>query len=236
MTASGASVTHVYSSTGNYTAILGVTDHAGMTGSATVAISVGGTQDSLQVTATANPTTGAPPLSVTLSAAASGGTPPYSYAWTCGDGASGTGQSVTHSYTTAGAYTPSVTVTDSVNHTASANAQAVSVSAPQLAGNATANPLSGNAPLTVNFAGAASGGIPPYTWAWVFGDGSPNGTGATASHSYASAGSLHCNRHRHRLGLSHCHATPERPDHGEPRGPFSHGLGHTDNRPSPAVS
>ena len=35
----------------------------------------------------------------------------------------------------------------------------------------TANPVSGNAPLTVNFTATAEGGAEPYSYAWNFGDG-----------------------------------------------------------------
>jgi PKD repeat protein len=45
-----------------------------------------------------------------------------SYAWTFGDGASGTGASPTHSYAAAGSYTATLTVTDNLGLTASATA------------------------------------------------------------------------------------------------------------------
>ena len=41
----------------------------------------------------------------------------------------------------------------------------------QLTVNASGSPLSGVAPLTVNFTSTVSGGTLPYTWAWDFGDG-----------------------------------------------------------------
>jgi chitodextrinase len=41
----------------------------------------------------------------------------------------------------------------------------------------------------VNFTSSASGGTPPYVFAWDFGDGG-GGTGATASHSYSGGGSF----------------------------------------------
>ncbi len=49
--------------------------------------------------------------------------------------------------------------------------------------NATASPTSGQIPLTVNFTGIASGGIPPYNYSWNFGDqGSSNEQNPT--HTY----------------------------------------------------
>ena len=40
-----------------------------------------------------------------------------------------------------------------------------------LAAEGSASPASGAAPLAVAFSGSASGGTPPYTYAWDFGDG-----------------------------------------------------------------
>ncbi|MCI4322580.1 MAG: PKD domain-containing protein [Thermoplasmata archaeon] len=47
-----------------------------------------------------------------------GGTQPFRYLWSFGDGADGTGPSVTHSYLTAGSYNVVVSVTDAANYTA----------------------------------------------------------------------------------------------------------------------
>jgi PKD repeat protein/exonuclease III len=47
----------------------------------------------------------------------SGGTPPYTYAWTFGDGGTSTLQSPTYAYTAQGAYTATLTVTDSASAT-----------------------------------------------------------------------------------------------------------------------
>ncbi|HEY1248925.1 MAG TPA: PKD domain-containing protein, partial [Nitrososphaera sp.] len=43
---------------------------------------------------------------------------------------------------------------------------------PALATSIRANPASGTSPLTVTFEATASGGTPPYTYSWDFGDGS----------------------------------------------------------------
>lgn len=48
-----------------------------------------------------------------------------------------------------------------------------------------ATPMSGTAPLTVNFQG--SGTNNPTSYDWDFGDGSPHGSGPTVSHTYATA-------------------------------------------------
>jgi glucose/arabinose dehydrogenase len=57
---------------------------------------------------------------------------------------------------------------------------------------ATANPTSGQSPLTVNFSGSGSsspsGGSLSYSW--NFGDGTPNASGVSASHTYTRNGSF----------------------------------------------
>ncbi|MBI3804575.1 MAG: beta-propeller fold lactonase family protein [Nitrospirae bacterium] len=70
---------------------------------------------------TATPTSGAPPLAVQFN----GGTSSdpdgkiASYIWSFGDGASGTGAAVQHTYSNAGSYTAKLTVTDDQGATAS---------------------------------------------------------------------------------------------------------------------
>lgn len=71
------------------------------------------------VTATANPTTGTSPLSVSFTATVSGGLAPFTYAWTFGDGTSGAGESATHSYGSSGTFTAQVVVTDSLGRSGS---------------------------------------------------------------------------------------------------------------------
>ncbi|MCK5377118.1 MAG: DUF11 domain-containing protein [Acidobacteria bacterium] len=50
-----------------------------------------------------------------------------------------------------------------------------------------ANPTIGPAPLTVAFNGSASGGVPPYTWAWDFGDTNTS-TAQNPMNTYGSPG------------------------------------------------
>jgi phosphatidylinositol-3-phosphatase len=57
---------------------------------------------------------------VTFGATASGGVPPYTYNWSFGDGLTGTGNSIPHTYTSTGVFTVSLTVTDSTLKTATA--------------------------------------------------------------------------------------------------------------------
>jgi len=58
---------------------------------------------------------------VTFTGTASGGTAPYTFSWTFGDGAIGTGNPATHTYTTSGSYTATLSVTDSKGATGAAS-------------------------------------------------------------------------------------------------------------------
>jgi PKD repeat protein len=117
---------------------------------------------------------------------------PLSYAWTFGDGSTGTGVNPTHSYAVAGTFTVSLTVTDA-NGLASATASTTATisSAPNEAPVANAGgPYTGTAGSAVQFDGSGSSdpdGNLPLTYAWNFGDGG-TATAPTPTHTYASAG------------------------------------------------
>src|SRR5712692_505598 len=66
---------------------------------------------------------------VTFSAAVSGGTSPYTFNWNFGDGATGTGNPTTHSYSTSGTFNAQLTVQDSASATTTAS-NSVSVTQP----------------------------------------------------------------------------------------------------------
>ena len=115
-TATGQTTSHSYSSSGDYTVTLTVTDDAGATDSASQTVSVSSSDSNTAPNASftvspSSPTTGE---SATFDAADSSDSDGSisSYSWEFGDGSSGSGQSVTHSYSSTGDYTVSLTVTD----------------------------------------------------------------------------------------------------------------------------
>jgi len=152
-------------------------------------------QGSVPLTATAagTPATGNAPLNVSFTGSASGGTAPYSYSWTFGDGsATSTAQNPTHTYSAAGTYTAKLTVTDSASPANTATSTVtvkVSAVGSPLTATASGLPTSGQVPLNVSFTGSASGGTPPYSYSWNFGDGSATSTAQNPSHTYNNAGS-----------------------------------------------
>jgi len=99
-----------------------------MTGRVNVA-SIGPTP--LTASASATPVSGPAPLLVAFSGAASGGTPPYTYAWTFGDGTSDSSEKdPPHTYTQVGAYSAVLTVTDAASGTAQGAPVGITVTQP----------------------------------------------------------------------------------------------------------
>ena len=123
-TGSGALTTHAYSQTGTYTVSLKVTDDAGRESTLTqqsVTVGTGNPtadfnfnpsapRSAQQVTFDASPSQAAPGRTI------------VSYSWSFGDGGSGTGQTVVHTFTTGATpttYNVLLTVTDSAGRTSS---------------------------------------------------------------------------------------------------------------------
>ncbi|WP_375324239.1 PKD domain-containing protein [Flagellimonas sp. GZD32] len=173
-----ADPTHNYMNSGNFTAILTVTDNQGLSSTANIMIQVteaGGNLAPVAV-ATATPETGDAPLQVTFigSNSTDDGTI-VSYAWDFGDGNSSTEADPTHTYMNSGSFTAILTVTDDQGLSSTAS---VLIQVTEVGGNqapvaiAAANPTQGEAPLPVMFnASGSTDDVGIVSYFWDFGDG-----------------------------------------------------------------
>lgn len=111
--ASGVQVTHAYAAAGVYTVILTVTDDAGRTATATQPVSVATGNPTADFTfSPSSPTTLTPVNFDAGGSVASTGHTIVDYAWSFGDGSSGSGAAVAHRYSVPGTYVVRLTVTD----------------------------------------------------------------------------------------------------------------------------
>src|SRR5437773_3496463 len=186
-TGTGSPVTHTYSSAGSYTAALTVKESSSPQQTATAQMTVAVTSPPPPISAsfTLSPSSPSAGQSVSFAASASGGTPPYNYTWSYGDGSTGTGLQVTHTYHRDGTYQVALTVADSIGSTGTWVAPVV-VGTASLQDGFTYNPTSPQPGDNINFTASARGGTPPYSYSWDFGNGA-SASGASATYSYSTA-------------------------------------------------
>ena len=162
-------------------------------GAATMAEFFGTSQPpALSGSFTYDPATPVVGTSVSFSGSASGGTSPYTYSWRLGDGATGTGSSATHVYSSAGTFNVILTVSDSGSpQQTSTSLQTLTIPSPPpaLTTSFSYTPSSPEAGQNVTFTASASGGATPYNLSWSFGDGT-SGTNNPTTRSYSSSGSF----------------------------------------------
>ena len=109
---------HTYTGAGTYTVALTVTGSGGQTSSANQTITVTNPPPPVTASFSATPTNGQAPLAVHFTDQSSG--PVTSWSWNFGDGALGTAQNPSHTYSYAGTYVATLTVTGSSGQTGSA--------------------------------------------------------------------------------------------------------------------
>jgi PKD repeat protein len=119
-TGTGATPSHAFAIAGTYVVRLTITNSDGQTGTTTVNVVVGGTPGS---TASFSISPINPRVGTIVNFDGSGSTAPAgstitNYAWDFGDGTTGNGVNVQHTYTAAFTYTIRLTVTDSAGRTA----------------------------------------------------------------------------------------------------------------------
>ncbi len=161
-----------YDEDGTFTVTLTVTDSVGTVESDSTTATI----DPADVVADAGgPYYGAVGEQVQFSGSASIGQPPYTYFWDFGDGETGSGQNVAHTYDAPNAdegYDVVLTVTDANGNSDWDDTKAyISGSSDEPTANAN-GPYSGIVDQQIQFTGSAFGGAAPYSWSWDFGDGS----------------------------------------------------------------
>ncbi|MCU1382349.1 MAG: Neogenin [Acidobacteria bacterium] len=194
--AAGRTATHTFAQPGTFETVATVNDGRG--GSTSVAAAVTIAQANRAPHAAAGgPYAGQARSRLLFTAASSsdadGDT--LTYAWTFGDGSTGTGVAPNHGYAAAGVYTASVTVADGRGGHDSASTE-VTVVAPPAVENGPpiarpGGPYSSAAAVVVALNGSASSDPDgdPLSYVWTFGDGS-SGTGPSPAHVYANAGTF----------------------------------------------
>jgi parallel beta-helix repeat protein len=182
---------HTYSNAGIYSVTLSASNAAG-TGTKTRANYINVTGTSLQTPTaafSASPTSGNTPLNVTFTDSSTG--TPTAWNWNFGDGTTSTQQSPVHTYSTAGDYTITLTVSNSAGNNTTTKSNYIKVTA-----NSTTNATipvvsfwgsrtSGTAPITIGFTDASTN--TPTAWNWSFGDGTYS-TVQKPKHTYSKAG------------------------------------------------
>jgi PKD repeat protein len=141
--------------------------------------------DALACSAAADVTVGLPPLVVNFDGQADKGDPPYTYSWNFGDEVTNALQNPQHTYLIPGTYDVTLQVTDTIDGSCTKTVTIVVEGPPSC--EAMAQPTVGLPPLVVDFTASASGGQPPFSYYWQFGDGEES-TLESPSHVYTDAG------------------------------------------------
>jgi PKD repeat protein len=182
---------HVYANHGTYTATLSVTDALGRSSQSSTTVTV---NDVVPHATLSGPSAGTAGTALAFTGGATDSpvdtAAGFTYAWAFGDGTTSAQQNPGHTYASAGTYTVTLTVTDQGGLTGSA-ATTLQVAAPTTpaAPAASAGPNeSGPEGGTVTFAGSATGGAAPLSYAWAFGDGGTATGSLSPTHLYANHG------------------------------------------------
>jgi len=177
--------THQYSSAGNYTVSLTVTNECGNdTETKSEYITV---KPAPQANFSANNTNPCVNTPILFTDSSTGNPTSWSWNFPGGSPTSATGVGPhTVTYSAAGNYTVSLTVSNACGNDTESKLNFITVKAPPVAA-FSATPTTGYAPLTVNFTDLSTPTGEILTWSWDFGDGS-NSTDQNPSHQYTAIG------------------------------------------------
>ncbi|MFA6923575.1 MAG: PKD domain-containing protein [Bacteroidales bacterium] len=181
--------THAYFSSGIYTVRLIATNVSGSnTKTKTNYIIV---HKPPTVDFSANIFSGCSPLTVNFTnLSIQGDTTITTVQWDFGDGNSSNQQNPTHIYSNAGTFNVTLTVIDANGCVKTlVKSNYITASVRPTASFTNSQPLSCTAPLSVTFTNTSSGGVPPYTYFWDFGDGTTSNA-INPIHNYTTSGNF----------------------------------------------
>src|SRR5438093_1580465 len=179
-TGSGASFTTTYAAKGTFVVNVTATDANNVKKSATASLTVAAQPLVADFSFTQPVVAGSP---ATFTATITGGTPPYMFKWSFGDGSPfQSSNPVSHIYSVKGSYSVTLNATDA-NSAIVTVKKTVLVTPPPLLANFTYSPSAPTVNQTVFFTATVSGGTAPYSTGWDFGDNT-TGIGITVSHMY----------------------------------------------------
>ncbi|WP_282144204.1 PKD domain-containing protein [Cellulophaga baltica] len=199
-TATTANPSHTFTTAGTYTVTLTVTDNGtpALTSTDTITIIVTEANQAPTAVASSDVITGEASLAVQFTGDTSSDPDAgdvLTYAWDFGDGITATTANPSHTFTTAGTYDVTLTVTDDGTPALSSSEATITITVTAPANQAptavaSSDVLTGEASLAVQFTGdtssdSDSGDI--LTYAWDFGDGT-TATTANPSHTFTTVG------------------------------------------------
>jgi PKD repeat protein len=177
-TGGGATTPHVYGSLGMYTAVVTASNNISSV-VATTRVTITDQPISGLTAANSSPTVVGNPTALI----ATGSGTNIAYAWNFGDGQTGSGNAINHTYPAVGVYTAVVTASNTVS-TLTATTRVTITDATITNLSAINSSPTGLGNMTYFTATATGSNI---TFAWNFGDGQ-TGSGNPIGHSYAAAG------------------------------------------------
>jgi PKD repeat protein len=183
-------VEHQFSDPAKYSVRLMVRNVAGLTANASAQVAVVlPPPTALSAAIQASPTSGTMPLTVSFISSGTGGVPPYGYHWDFGDGATSNAPNTVHIYVTGGDFPVSLLINDGTGVNAVSNVVVIHVT-PAAVNLVVTTPhdfVATTSGFQVTFTASVTGGTPPYSYQWEFGDGTRSEE-ASPSHTYATAG------------------------------------------------
>ncbi|MFA7694156.1 MAG: PKD domain-containing protein [Methanoregula sp.] len=175
---------HTYATDGTYTVTLTATNSAGSnTISKTNSITASKVTDAPAPLFKSTVSSGYAPLNVQFVDAS--GNSPNAWVWSFGDGSTSMLQNPTHTYTTAGSYTVTLTATNAVGSNTISQSGYITVNAAIPSSSFTTNVTTGVKPLTVQFTDTS--GNAPTGWYWTFGEGGTS-TSQNPVYTFTSVG------------------------------------------------